>query len=234
MGAIYTATCNGRPLRVAEIGKEERLPPQLRAEPLLHLFLSEALVDEFLTLAGRAQQILGWERSSAVCCRCGGRIERITGTWGKLCRACECEQFPHIHPCAVVLVRRAHELLLIRKPGWPKGYYSLPSGFCDFAESLEECACREVREETGIQITNVRYAGSQSWPFPSQLMIGFTAEYADGAITVDRTELDDAAWFSLNALPVTFSRKAIANWLIERERTQHVAHLGDGPRGGYS
>jgi len=113
-------------------------------------------------------------------------------------------------------VSREDELLLVRKPEWPPCYYSLPSGFCDFGESLEECASREVKEETGILIENLRYVGSQSWPFPAQLMIGFTADYAGGEILVDRGELEDAAWFNRAALPPTFSSGSIAGWMMEK------------------
>jgi NAD+ diphosphatase len=105
---------------------------------------------------------------------------------------------------------------MIRKPEWPEGYYSLPSGFCDFGECLEECVVREVKEETGILVKNIRYVGSQSWPFPSQLMAGFTAEYESGEIVVDTKELEDARWFRADAMPPTFSAKSIAGWMIER------------------
>lgn len=211
---------DGQPVRIAEVAMEGVLPAGLRAEPLLQLMFRDAMGDDVVTLAGRAQQILAWERASAACARCGGAPERIPGTWGKRCRACGFERFPHVHPCAIVAVRRGDELLLIRKREWPPGYYSLPSGFCDFAESIEECARREVEEETGIRVADLRYAGSQSWPFPSQIMIGFTAEHAGGEIAVERGELEDAAWFGLDALPPTFSSKCIAGWLVERERAR--------------
>lgn len=214
-------TWDGRPLRIAEIGRQP-LPSGYRAEPLLHFFARGALADDILTLAGRAQQILGWERNSKACPHCGGRPERIAGTWGKRCTACGYERFPPIAPCALVLVRRVDELLLVRKREWPQGYYSLPSGFCDFAESLEECACREVLEETGIRITDLCYAGSQSWPFPSQLMVGFTAQYAAGELSIDHDELEHAAWFALDALPLTFSARSIAGWLIQGERARRL------------
>ena len=113
-----------------------------------------------------------------------------------------------------MLVRRGDHLLLVRKREWPEGYYSLPSGFCDFGENLEECARREVEEETGIRVDSLRYAGSQCWPFPGQLMIGFTGEYAGGEVVVDREELEDAAWFAMDALPPSFSRKSIAGWML--------------------
>ena len=213
---ILIGTWKGKPVRILEISADNEIPPGYIVEPLLRIYFNERLPDDLLTLAGRAQQILAWERKSSVCSSCGSGMERIQGTWGKRCTGCRYEHFPHIHPCTLVLVRRGDELLLIRKPEWPKGYYSIPSGFCDFGESLEECARREVEEETGVRIRNLLYVGSQSWPFPGQLMIGFTAEYAGGEIVVDREELEDAAWFRRDSLPPTFSAGSIAGWMLDR------------------
>ena len=212
---ILIGTWKGVPVRILEMETGTEVPAGYLAEPLLLTFFQARLADDLLTLAGLAQQILCWERKSRVCSLCGGCMERIPGTWGKKCLGCGHEHFPHIHPCTIVLVRREDELLLIRKPEWPSGYYSIPSGFCDFGESLEECAQREVEEETGIRIRNLRYVGNQSWPFPGQLMIGFIAEYAGGDIVVERSELDDAAWFRSDSLPPTFSSGSIAGWIME-------------------
>lgn len=204
----------GKPVRVLEVGDESTIPDRCLVEPLLMTFFQERLPDNQVSLVGRAQQIIAWQRKSLLCPRCGGDTEKISGTWGKNCRSCGYQHFPAIHPCTLVLVTRGTEVLLVRKAEWPPGYYSLPSGFCDFGESLEECAKREVEEETGIRISNLRYMGSQCWPFPSQLMVGFTAEFSAGEIVVDREELEDAAWFSRNALPPSFSMKSIAGWMI--------------------
>jgi len=204
----------GRPVRILEIDKNSAVPAGYHIEPLLGIFLRNLLPDQFLTLAGLAQQILEWDRKSRVCSRCGGMMDGIAGSWGKRCRECVAEHFPHIHPCTLVLVSRGDELLLVRKAEWPAGYYSIPSGFCDFGESLEGCARREVEEETGIRIQNLAYVGSQNWPFPAQLMAGFTADYSSGDIAVDYGELEDAAWFRRDALPPTFSDKSIAGWML--------------------
>jgi NAD+ diphosphatase len=106
-------------------------------------------------------------------------------------------------------------VLLTRKAEWPPGRYSLVAGFLDFGESLEECAIREVREETGIGIKNVRYVGSQNWPFPAQLMAGFVADYASGGIKVDPDELEDARWFHVDALPSLPTKRSIARHIID-------------------
>lgn len=214
--SLLAGTWKNRPVRILEMGPGVEIPKGYLAEPLLSTFFHARLADDLLTLAGLAQQILFWERKNSVCSLCGDSMERIPGTWGRKCRGCGHEHFPHIHPCTIVLVRREDELLLIRKPEWPPGYYSIPSGFCDFGECLEECARREVEEETGIRIRNLRYVGSQSWPFPGQLMIGFIAEYAGGEIVVERSELEDAAWFRRDALPPTFSGGSIAGWIMNK------------------
>lgn len=211
---LFIGRWKGTPARILEIDPDCTIPPNHISDPLLMVFFHERLDDDLLSLAGHAQQILSWEKKSSICPRCGGDTDRIVGTWGKKCRSCGYEHFPAIHPCTIVLVYRENEVLLIRKPEWPPGYYSLPSGFCDFGESLEECARREVAEETGIEIGNLRYVGSQCWPFPGQLMMGFTADYAGGEVVVDRDELEDAAWFRRDALPPTFSGKSIAGWMM--------------------
>jgi NAD+ diphosphatase len=168
-----------------------------------------------LTLAGLAKQILHWEMQSRHCSRCGSLTAGITTSWGKRCTSCHSEHYPHIHPCSIILVKRGNELLLTRKAEWPAGRYSLVAGFLDLGESLEECAIREVREETGIEICNIRYVGSQNWPFPAQLMAGFVADYASGDICVERHELEDARWFPVDALPGLPTRRSIARWIID-------------------
>jgi NAD+ diphosphatase len=175
----------------------------------------EYLDIQTLTVSGLAKQVLHWERQSRHCSRCGAETVPIAESRGKLCTACQAEHFPHIHPCAIILVKRGNELLLTRKAEWPPGRYSLVAGFLDLGESLEECAIREVREETGIEITNLRYVGSQNWPFPAQLMAGFIADYAGGEIVVQHNELEDARWFPTNNLPTLPPSRSISRWIID-------------------
>ncbi len=205
---------HGRPLWAASIGRRQEVPRPFVAEPFNAA--EERLDDRLLTLGGLALQILNWERHCAVCSRCGGGVESIPGTWGKRCTKCGHEHFPHIHPCVIVLVRRGSEFLLIRKAEWPKGRYSLVAGFLDIGESLEECVCREVREEAGIAVANLRYVGSQNWPFPSQLMAGYVADYAGGTIRADETEIEDARWFCAGEMPESLpAKRSIARWIID-------------------
>jgi NAD+ diphosphatase len=212
---LFIGLWQGEPIFAVRIGKSAVIEPPLIAEPFNSA--EELLGDRLLTIGGLAQQVLYWESISRVCARCGGETERITATWGKRCLSCSHERYPAVHPCAIVLVRRGEEFLLIRKPEWGEGRFSLVAGFLDFGESLEECAIREVKEETGVDVCNVQYVGSQSWPFPSQLMAGFVADYSGGDIVVDTSEIIDARWFSRDELPASFPpHRSIARWIIER------------------
>jgi NAD+ diphosphatase len=204
----------GRPIRALSIGNSLPLPAEFVAEPFNAV--TDRLDDRLLTLGGLAGQILQWERSSMFCSRCGGAMEPIAGSWGKRCVACRREHYPHIHPCIIVLVKRGEEFLLIRKAEWPAGRYSLVAGFVDFGESLEECVARETAEEAGVRVQNIHYVGSQNWPFPSQLMAGYIADYAGGDIRPDLTEVEDARWFSPENLPESLpTRRSIARWIID-------------------
>jgi len=210
-GTLHFGEWDGEPVRLLAIPAEHPVPEPLRAVP------SAELPDDLLTLFGLARQILYWERMSRHCSRCGGTMKRIRPTWGKRCVSCGHEHFPHIHPCVIVLIRRGGEFLLARKPEWAPGRYSLVAGFLDFGESLEECVDREVFEETGLKVTNIRYVGSQNWPFPSQMMAGFVADYASGEIFVDGDELEDARWFSPGNMPDSLPpARSIARYIIDR------------------
>ena len=210
---LFIGMWDGDPCRVLSLTKETALPEGWGTESLL---APEPLLPiELLTLGGMAGQIVHWEKNSPACSRCGGENLRLPAQWGKRCGRCGYEHFPHIHPCVIVIVRRAGEVLLTRKAGWPPGRYGLVAGFVDFGESLEEAVIREVREETGVEVRNVRYRGSQSWPFPSQIMAGFTADYAGGEVRVEEAELEDARWFPVNALPILPPRRSIARYLLD-------------------
>ena len=210
-GALLFGEWDGAPVRLFSLGKTDAVPETLQSVPWTEL------PDQLATLYGVAKQILYWERQSRHCSRCGsGDMTRIAPTWGKRCGGCGHEHYPHIHPCVIVLIRRGDEFLLARKPEWAPGRYSLVAGFVDFAESLEECVAREVFEETGLKVTDVRYVGSQNWPFPSQLMAGFVARYESGEIRVDHDELEDAQWFTRERMPPAVPpQRSIARWIID-------------------
>jgi NAD+ diphosphatase len=210
---LFFGLWDRRPCRLLTVPETAPLPSGWLAERLPDWQSRVPIAP--LSLAGTAAQILHWERTSAHCSLCGELTERLPGEWGKRCRSCGYAHFPHIHPCAIVLVRRPGEVLLTRKAEWPAGSYRLVSGFVNFGECLEEAAAREVLEETGVRITNLRYVGSQCWPFPSQLMAGFVADYAGGELQVDSQELEDARWFRLDALPPLPPPRSISRYILD-------------------
>src|SRR5258705_12722360 len=153
--------------------------------------------------------------TSSHCPRCGTGTERIAGEWAKRCGRCHYEHSPHLHPAVIVLVKDGDRVLLARKREWAPGRYALVAGFVDNGESLEGAVAREVKEEVGVDVTDIQYVGSQNWPFPSQIMLGFVATDAGGTVAVDPEELDDARWFPADALPDGPSRHSIARFILD-------------------
>jgi NAD+ diphosphatase len=202
-----------RPLRIFSVESKCIIQPPFMAEALNAAV--QTMDNATLGIAGLARQILHWEQQSRICSLCGGKTGSLMREWGRYCSVCNAKQFPRIDSCAIVLVRRNDEVLLVRKAEWPAGRYSLAAGFLGFGESLEDCAAREVKEETGIDIAEITYAGSQSWPFPSQLMAGFVSTYAGGELIVDHTELEDARWFPITDLPALPPTRSIARRIID-------------------
>lgn len=174
------------------------------------------LVDEATWhLAGRAVQILDWDRNHRFCGRCGTPTEIEATEMARRCPACGLQQFPRISPAVIVLVRRGDRMLLARSPHFAPGVYSTLAGFVEPGESLEQAVAREVLEEVGVTLKNIRYFGSQPWPFPNSLMLGFTADYAGGDIRPQPGEIEDAGWFGRGDLPGLPSPMSIARRLIE-------------------
>ena len=211
--ALWLGTYQGEACWASRLASGAPLPEGLSAETLVPL-QGPALADDLLTLGGMAMQALYWLATSGHCPRCGQRTERIAGEWGRRCPHCRYEHFPHLHPAVITLVRDRDRVLLARKAGWSPGRYALIAGFVDNGESLEGAVVREVREEVGVEVEDIRYVGSQNWPFPSQLMIGFVARYASGEIEIDRDELEDARWFDCRELPPGPPRQSIAGWIL--------------------
>jgi len=212
---LCLGTLEGTPCWVAAVPAEAALPSGFHRETLVPM-QGTRLPDDLLSLGGMAMQALHWQGTSGYCPRCGAPTERIAGEWGKRCPCCGYEHYPHLHPAVIVLVKDGDRCLLTRKAGWTPGRYGLVAGFVDNGECLEGAARREVREEVGVEVTDLRYVGSQNWPFPSQLMIGFVGRYAGGELTVDREELEDARWFPGDDLPNRPSRGSIAGFILDR------------------
>ena len=131
------------------------------------------------------------------------------------CDACESQHYPRLSPSMIVLVTRGDEILLARSPRFVAGVYSTLAGFVEPGESVEHCVAREVREEVGLEVRNLQYLGSQGWPFPHSLMLGFHAEYAGGEIVMQADEIEDARWFRVDDLPPLPAPRSIARYLID-------------------
>lgn len=211
---LYIGQWRGRPCRLLNVSHDMELPAELYTHPLRAIEPKVSLPT--LSLAGMGQMILHWEQTSRYCGNCGEKLIRLAGEWGKECYQCKNHHFPRIHPCVIGLVIKGDEILLARKQEWSDGRYGLVAGFVEFGECLEEAMAREVAEETNVRITNIRYLGSQSWPFPSQLMCGFVADYAGGDIELRDKELADAMWCKLDRLPTIPPKRSIARYLIDR------------------
>lgn len=211
---LYFGQWEERPCRILNLPADSALPRGFELQSLAAT--DPGLPIPQLSLAGIALQVSHWHHNSQFCSRCGEPMVWLPLEWGKQCLGCKASHFPHIHPCIIVLIWRPGEILLTRKAGWPENRYSLVAGFLDMGECLEEAIEREVLEETGVTVRDIEYVGSQNWPFPSQLMTGFTARYTDGEIDVDENELEDARWFAIDRLPQLPPRRSISRYLIDR------------------
>jgi NAD+ diphosphatase len=200
-----------------EMATDAPLPQGMMAEGLRALY--PQLGDTLWGVAGRAVQILAWDRTHQFCGQCGTQTENAGHERSKRCPSCGLVAYPRLSPAIIIAVVRKTEdgncILLARNHRFPPGRYSVVAGYVDPGESLEECAHREVCEEVGIRIKNLRYFGSQPWPFPNSLMIGFTAEYDGGEIRLEESEIADAGWFAADALPNLPPRMTIARRLID-------------------
>jgi NAD+ diphosphatase len=201
----------------AEIAPDNQLPEGISAEGLRQVYTG--LGETLWTLAGRAIQIVTWDRTHQYCGQCGTPSETLPQERAKRCPRCGLITYPRLSPAIIIAVVRRTEdgpkVLLARNHRFPTGRYSVLAGYVEPGETLEECARREVLEEVGIQIANVRYFGSQPWPFPNSLMIGFTAEYVGGELTLEEAEIADARWFAANSLPEIPPKMTIARRLID-------------------
>lgn len=210
---LFFGLWDGKPCRIVTVDKDA-VPPSglecsgIRAE-------KPSMAAAIISLGGLAMQTLYWQSRTRFCGRCGEKTVLIAGEWGVSCPACQHVQYPTISPCVIVLVKKGDEVLLITKDEWPEGRYSLVAGFVDMGECLEEAVVREAVEETGIRVKNIEYVGSQSWPFPSQLMVGYVAEYDGGEIVMEDDEISDAQWFKIDNLPDMPPQRSIARYILD-------------------
>lgn len=166
-------------------------------------------------LAGRAVQLLNWQATHRFCGKCGRETQRKEDQFAMECPSCNLLFYPRISPAMMVLVRRGEDVLLARSPHFTPGVFSALAGFVEPGETLEECVRREVREEVGIEITNIRYFRSQPWPFPNSLMVAFIADYVGGELMPDGIEIEEAHWFQRRALPALPDPMTLSRQLID-------------------
>lgn len=207
----------------AEVTEEAETPDGMQFTGLRQLFTR--LPTDHLWLAGRAVQIIDWDRTHQFCSRCATPNEILEHERAKKCPNCGLVTYPRISPAIIVRVDRVIDgvphLLLARNGRWRRGWYSVLAGFVEPGETLEQCVHREVFEEAGLRLKNVRYFGSQPWPFPNSLMVAFTAEYASGDIVLEEEELEDADWFTIDNLPNLPSSMSIARQMVDDFVQQH-------------
>ena len=181
--------------------------------------LFNRLPDDLLAIGGRAVQMLEFDRSHAYCGACATATAIFEGGRSRKCPNCGETYYPKVSPAMMVLIKRdapsGRELLLARSARFPRGMFSALAGFVEPSESIEECIHREAFEEVGVKVTNLRYFSSQGWPFPNSLMIAYVADYVSGEIVPQEGEIEEAAWFTLDALPQLPHRLSIARRLID-------------------
>lgn len=214
----YLGKLHGIPCFCGEITHENCIIPELNLIPLRDS--AQLLDEELFYIAGKASQIIDWSNNFKYCGRCGNTTELVLNERAKKCSNCGLINYPTISPAIIVAITRGHEILLAHNKSFPEGLHSLIAGFVEPSETLEDCVKREIFEEVGVKVKNIKYFGSQPWPFPNSTMICFFAEYESGEIKVDGKEITNAGWFSkdnhpLLPAPHTVARKMINSFLFK-------------------
>jgi NAD+ diphosphatase len=214
---ICVGTLAGLPCYAAELAGE--IPAELSPEDLRSLF--DRLQDGFYAAALTAVHLLEWDKNAQFCGKCGQPLKPRRDMQAKECAQCNRLEFPRLSPAIIVLIENGDTLLLARSARFAAPFFSVLAGFVEPGESLEAAVHREVMEETGISVSNVRYFGSQPWPYPDSLMIGFTAQYESGEIRIDGEEIVEAGWYRVDNLPRIPGKVSIARQLIDSFIAKH-------------
>ena len=181
------------------------------------------LAEEELALYGAARSVLDWHARHRFCAQCGQPTALAKGGWQRDCSSCGANHFPRVDPVAIMLVEHEGRVLLGRNAGFPQGTYSALAGFVEPGETIEEAVAREVLEEAGVHVRDVRYIASQPWPFPSQLMIGCHARADNDALAIDPNELEDARWFARGEVAEAIE-KGEASTGLKAPTSRAIAH----------
>jgi len=205
---------NDKPCHILEIAENSKLDKDLILTPLRNLL--GRIPDSLFTVCSRSLQLSEWSKNNQFCGVCGTKMKMHETERAMFCECNNVLVYPRISPCVIVLVTKGEQLLLAHNKNFPGTFYSTLAGFIEAGESAESAIHREIYEEVKVNVKNIEYFGSQSWPFPSQLMLGFHAEYLDGDITPDGEEIDLADWFHYKDLPqVPTGNISISGQLIE-------------------
>ena len=204
----------------ADLHPSAAAPADLEFRELFSLY--GKLRDSVQKLAGRAIQVVEWDRTHRFCGSCGTETEASPVERARVCPACRLHFFPRVAPSMIVAVERDDEILLARSPRFPPGVWSVLAGFVEPGESAEDTVHREVFEESGVRVQDIRYFGSQPWPHPHSLMLGYQARHAGGDIEVDGVEVTEAGWFRADEMPGLFRGDfSIAQWMIRDFLARH-------------
>ena len=205
---------NDKPCNILEVTHDSKLDDDLILTPLRNLL--GRIPDSLFTVCSRSLQLSEWKRNNQFCGVCGKNMKLHETERAMFCECNSVLVYPKISPCIIVLVTKGEELLLAHNKNFPGTFYSTLAGFIEAGESAESAIHREIFEEVKVRVQNIKYFGSQSWPFPSQLMLGYHAEYLEGEITPDGEEIDLADWFHYKDLPnVPTGNISISGQLIE-------------------
>jgi NAD+ diphosphatase len=222
---LYLGTYAGTHCYVSQLEHANELPDGHAMQGLRAVF---GMLDEPLAaLAGRAFQIMEWDRNHQFCSRCGTPTVARREERARACPQCRFTVYPPVSPAIMILIKRGREVLLGRKKEWAPGRYSALAGFVEPGEMLEDTVRRETREEVGVEVENIRYFGSQPWPFPHSLMVAFTADYAGGEIRPDGVEIEEARFFDAEQLPhlppsISISRRLITTVCAKLARGEEI------------
>jgi NAD+ diphosphatase len=221
----YLGALGARHAFACEVSPGTEAPAGFRWSDLRSLFAR--MDDALFALAGRAFQLVEWDRTHLFCGRCGTATVSRTVERSRECPACGLVAYPRLAPAVMALVKRdPDEVLLARSHRFAPGMYSALAGFVEPGETLEQCLEREVLEEVGVRVRNVRYFASQPWPFPHSLMIAFVAEWQSGEITPDPVEIEAAQWFNIRELPLLPQPISVSRRLIDAVVAEMYARLG--------
>ena len=195
-----------------DLRPDEHIPDGLQLVPIRQL-ITRWSTQQF-EQASRAIQLLEWRRNHKFCSHCGTATEIHATEYAMICPACGYHQYPRVQPCIITIITKGDEILLAQSTRHTSHMYGLIAGFVEVGETLEQAVARETLEEVGIQLKNIQYLSSQPWPFPSNLMLAFRAEYAGGEIVPQVEEIRHAAFFKYNQLPEIPFVGSIANTMI--------------------